>query len=212
MHACTFSAATPMSIRAIITILIAGSLLLPLACAATIEGEVRGVVVRERGDSVVSIDDIDSPPLSGTAVIDQKSLQFRPHVLPIQVGTTVEFPNSDPVAHNVYSISPAKRFNLGLYRQGTVPKITFDKPGLVALLCTVHLEMSAYVVVLRNPFFAQTNADGHYRIADVPAGKHRVRCWHENLPDRFAEVEVPAQGMVRLDFDMGARHGGELHD
>jgi plastocyanin len=201
-----------MGTRAIITILIGGSLLLPLACAGTIEGEVRGGVPRERANSVVSVDDIDAPPVSATAVIDQKNLQFRPHVLPIQMGTTVEFPNSDPVAHNVYSISPAKRFNLGLYRQGTVPKITFDKPGVVALLCNVHLEMSAYVVVLRNPFFAQTNTDGRYRIADVPPGKHRVRCWHENLPDRFAEVDVPAEGTVRLDFEMGAAHGGESRD
>ncbi len=201
-----------MSTRALITILIAGSLLLPLACAGTIEGQVRGGAAQERANSVVSIDDIDAPPVGATAVIDQKNLQFRPHVLPIQVGTTVEFPNSDPVAHNVYSISPAKRFNLGLYRQGTIPKITFDKPGVVALLCNVHLEMSAYVVVLRNPFFAQTNADGRYRIADVPPGRHRIRCWHENLPDRVSEVEVPAEGTLRLDFEIGAAQRGEAHD
>jgi plastocyanin len=199
-----------MSMRGIITILIAGSLILPVACAGTIDGEIHGSA-HQRANTVVSVDDIDAPPVNATAVIDQKSLQFRPHVLPIQMGTTVEFPNSDPVAHNVYSISPAKRFNLGLYHQGTIPRITFDHPGVVALLCNVHLEMSAYVVVLRSPYFAKSNAEGRYRVTDVPAGKHRVRCWHENLPDRVAEVDVPAAGTVRLDFDMSV-HGSGVHD
>ena len=130
--------------------------------------------------------------------MDQKKLRFVPHVLPVLVGTTVEFPNSDPVAHNVFSISEAKRFNLGLYKHGTVRRMTFDRPWVVELLWNVHLEMSAYIVVLKNPYFARTAADGTYRIENVPAGQHRLRCWYEQSPAQSRLVEVPASGEVLM--------------
>ena len=134
--------------------------------------------------------------------MDQKDLTFVPHVLVIQVGTTVEFPNSDSVSHNVFSIADAKRFNLGLYRRGAVRKVKFDKPGVVELLCNVHLEMSAYIVVVKNPYFARTGFDGTYRIDNIPAGRHRVRCWHQRFPARERAVQVPETGSVRVDFSM----------
>lgn len=89
------------------------------------------------------------------------------------MGTTVEFPNSDPVSHNVFSISASKRFNLGLYPRGGKRQIKFEQPGVVELLCNVHLEMSGYIVVVKNPYFARTGSDGTYHIAGVRL--HRAR-------------------------------------
>ncbi|MGB9106015.1 MAG: plastocyanin/azurin family copper-binding protein, partial [Terriglobales bacterium] len=99
---------------------------------------------------VAYVDDVAGPfPTPDRVVLmDQKSLRFVPHVLAIQVGTTVEFANSDPLAHNVFSISSPKRFNLGLYGRGTSRRMKFDQPGVVQLLCNVHQEMSAFIVVV----------------------------------------------------------------
>ncbi len=174
------------------------------AMAGTIEGRVH---VRDTkivlSDVIVSVEDINAPsPAPNTAVMDQRGLRFIPHVLPIVVGTTVAFPNSDPLAHNVFSISPAKRFNLGLYGPGTVRSIRFDEPGVVELLCNVHQEMSAYIVVLKNPYFARPQSDGSFRIAGVPPGRHRVRWWHERLGEATREVEVTAAGVVVANVNL----------
>lgn len=173
--------------------------------AGTIEGKVRvrGSLI-DLSSFVISVEDIDGPfpPPSKAAVLDQKSLRFVPHVLPVLVGTVVEFPNSDPLLHNVFSISETKRFNLGLYSRGTVRRMRFDKPGVVPLLCNVHLEMSAFIVVLKNPYFARTAPDGTYRIPDVPPGRRRVRCWHEQLAQRERFVQVPVTGTVSANFVM----------
>ncbi|MBI3494053.1 MAG: methylamine utilization protein [Acidobacteria bacterium] len=171
--------------------------------SGTIIGRVRwSGAPADLSNFVIWIDDINgrSATPSAPAVMDQKDLRFVPHVLAIPVGTTVVFPNTDPVSHNVFSISEVKRFNLGLYGRSTVRRVTFDKPGVVELLCNVHLEMGAYIVVVSNGYFAQTSSDGTYRIAGVPAGQHRVRCWHERLPLQEQGVAVPENGSVTLDF------------
>ncbi len=175
------------------------------ASAGTIQGRVQTANPNtDLSTFVVYVEDVEGPfpPPREPAVMDQKSLRFVPHVLPILAGTTVEFPNSDPLAHNVFSISDTKRFNLGLYGRGTVRRLRFERPGVVALLCNVHLEMSAYIVVLKNPYFARTAADGTYRIDGVPAGRHRLRCWHEQLPEQSRAMEVPASGSLTEDFRM----------
>jgi plastocyanin len=175
------------------------------AWGGTIEGKVRahGALI-DLSSFVISVEDIEGPfPVPAEpAVMDQKSLRFVPHVLPVLAGSTVEFPNSDPLMHNVFSISETKRFNLGLYGRGTVRRLKFDKPGVVALLCNVHLEMSAFIVVLKNPYFARTGADGSFRISGVTAGKHRVRCWHERLAAQERVVQVPASGSTDVEFPM----------
>lgn len=174
--------------------------------AGTIEGRVRGSgAMTDLSNFVILVDDLEGPtPVpEPPAVLNQKGLRFVPHVLVVPVGAWVEFPNSDPVSHNVFSISDAKRFNLGMYRRGIRRRIRFDQPGVVELLCNVHVEMSAYIVVVKNPFFARPGPDGSYRIDGVPPGQHRLRCWHERLPVQEREVQVPETGSVTVDFLMG---------
>ena len=194
------------------------------AWSGTIAGRVsRGNSSADLSNIVVSVEDLENstPAPKEPAVMkemDQKGLRFVPHVLPILVGTTVKFLNSDPVSHNVFSISEAKRFNLGLYGRGTERSIRFDQSGVVELLCNVHMEMSGYIVILKNSFFALAKADGTFQIAGVPAGRHRVRCWHEQLPAQEQEIDVPSEGTVSVNCDLSSRphenknsrHNGEI--
>gem|GEM_PF-365676 len=179
-------------------------------------GTIRGVVtVGSRVDGVnmnevvVSVEDIagDFHHLvpEKHAVMDQRGLTFVPHILPILVGTTVDFPNSDPVFHNVFSISAPKRFNLGMYPTGVIKSITFDKPGRVDVLCNVHLEMHAIILVKPNPYFTTCDERGEFSIPDVPAGRHRVQAWHEAFEPVIQEVVVPARGTVRIHFSLTER-------
>lgn len=171
---------------------------------ATIEGRV-GTLPHERLARlgwVVWIDDVPAefPPPEAHAVLGQKSMSFIPHILPILVGTTVDFPNGDPFGHNVFSISPAKRFNLGLYPQGRVPTVLFDKPGIIAVMCNVHPNMSAYIIVLKTPFFAVADLDGHFIIRNVPSGSRLVRCWSEDGRIQDRRVTLVAGTVRSIDF------------
>lgn len=174
----------------------------PSALAGAIEGKVRAPGNRGAADFVVYVKDEKgpSPSLPPRAVVNQKGLRFVPHVLAIQAGTTVEFPNSDPLLHNVFSISGSKRFNLGLYGRGAVRSLNFDKPGVVQLLCNVHLEMSGFIVIVDNPYFAKTGTDGSFYIDGVPEGEHRLALWHERFAAQERVVRVPASGTVKVDW------------
>lgn len=182
-------------------------LITPALLAGTIEGRVKAhKSVKDLSNFVVWVETVegDFSPATVSAVMDQKDLKFIPHVLVIQAGTTVEFPNSDPVSHNVFSISDVKRFNLGLYQRGAVRQVKFEEPGVVELLCNVHLEMSAYIVVVKSPHFAKTKTDGTFRIENAPPGKHRLRLWHERLSAKETEVIVPAEGAVKVILETGS--------
>ncbi|MBY0511590.1 MAG: methylamine utilization protein [Rhodospirillaceae bacterium] len=117
------------------------------------------------------------------AVMVQEHKQFVPFVLPVQIGTTVAFPNRDPFRHQVYSFSPAKTFELKLYGNDAAPTVntaTFDKEGPVALGCNIHDNMLAYIYVVGTPHFSATGGDGEGTIAQLPAGSYAVRVWHPN--------------------------------
>lgn len=175
------------------------------AQTGTITGKVRARGMRHHGDAVVYVEKIPGKtfaPPKEPVTLDQLNLTFIPHVLPVLVGTTVAFPNSDEVRHNVFSTSPAKRFNLGTYPQGVVKHVTFDTPGVVDLLCNVHSEMSAYVVVLETPYVAVTEKDGSYAIKNVPPGKYILKTWHEHLKPQTKEVEVIAGSSAQADFEL----------
>jgi plastocyanin len=140
----------------------------------------------------------------GLAIIRQKDAAFIPHVLPIMVGTKVEWPNEDEVFHNVFSKSDAKSFDLDLYRKGEPPKVVlFDKPGEVDVFCSIHSRMSCVVLVLENPCFAVTDAGDHYVISNVPPGTYELTAWHERLPDKTVPVTIKGDEDVKVDITMG---------
>src|SRR5205085_10932427 len=133
---------------------------------------------------------------SARAVMDQRNRTFIPHVMAVQVGTQVQFPNHDTVFHNVFSYREGKRFDLGLYPVGKTRIVTFDRPGLVRIFCNIHSNMSAFLWVLENSYFAVTDRSGQFRIDDVPAGERVVRVWHERLGSRLLGARVPLVGAV----------------
>jgi len=168
-------------------------------------GNISGKVTGKSGESVVYVDTIAGktfPAPTDKPVIDQRRIMFRPHITAVQQGTTVDFLNSDPVAHNVYwpSISGDKkqRYNLGTWPQGQTRSFKFDNVGVVPLLCIAHPEMSAYVIVTPTPYHAVTDKDGNYKIDNIPDGEYTVVVWHEGAKNSSKAVKVA--GDTRVDF------------
>lgn len=142
-----------------------------------------------------------------TKKVAQQGAVFQPHILPVVAGTTIEWPNDDDIYHNVFSMSDAKQFDLGLYK-GNPPnkRVTFDKPGRVDVFCSIHENMHCVILVLENPYFAATAEDGNYRIPHVPAGTYKLKAWHERLPSDEREIVVPTNGEVKVDFVLGIKN------
>jgi plastocyanin len=135
--------------------------------------------------------------------MDQRNETFYPHVLAVTVGAVVDFPNSDSTYHNVFSLSKAKRFDLGRYARGKSKPVVFDKPGVVRVFCDIHSHMSAFILVFNHPYFATTDAEGRYRIDNLPPGTYSVAAWHEGETRDNRSVTIPPQGgPVDLDFDV----------
>ena len=134
------------------------------------------------------------------AVLDQRNQTFVPHVLAIQAGTSVDFPNNDKTYHNVFSLSRAKRFDLGRYPKSQVRTVRFDRPGVVRVFCDIHSHMSAFILVFAHRYFATTDESGAYRIEGVPAGPYRLVAWNDGQEREVRAVEVPAGGAVEADF------------
>jgi plastocyanin len=128
------------------------------------------------------------------ASIDQRDQTFVPHVLAITVGTTVDFPNSDLVFHNVFSLSRARPFDLGRYSRGHSKSVRFDSPGVVQVFCDIHSHMSAYILVFAHRYFAVTDAAGRYSIGHLPPGSYTVAVWHEGDVRETRVVTVPGSG------------------
>lgn len=118
--------------------------------------------------------------MPGRATVDQRHEMFQPHIQIVTVGSKVDFPNNDDVFHNVYAESQAKRFDLGVYPRGKSKQVTFDKPGVVSVLCNVHSQMSAYIVVVDSPYFAKTDKQGRFKLPNVADHSYTVHVWHEN--------------------------------
>jgi len=151
-------------------------------------------------------------PPKEPAHMDQVKLVFTPRVLPIVKGTKVEFLNSDPILHNVFWPKSQDRSysskNLGTWGKGGKREYTFDKEGSVVLLCNVHPEMEAFVVILQNPFFAVVDKEGKYEIKGVPDGKYTLKTWYENpkkLRAKSSEVTVKAGETTTADFSLSRR-------
>jgi len=168
----------------------------------------------EMHDFVVSIEGslrtnfvVVAPPVQvvRTLRVEQRGATFSPHVLPVMVGTTVEWPNQDDIVHNVFSYSDAKPFDLGLYKSPESKRVTFDRLGRVDVFCSIHKQMNCIVLVLENPFFAVSDERGRYRISHVPPGTYKFKAWHERMPSQVSELTVPESGEVKLDFTLGLK-------
>ena len=187
--------------RGIELIILLTTVMTAMATAGTIQGKA------SPGNSVIYVDTIPGksfPPPSQRPVMGQQGLAFNPHVLVVQRGTTVEFLNNDAVQHNVFwpSISGNKKegHNLGTWPKGDKRSFTFDRPGVVPLLCNVHAEMSGYIMVSPTPYFAQSDASGNYKIENIPDGKYNIVAWHEGAKQQTKSLEVA--GTANADFDL----------
>jgi plastocyanin len=135
-------------------------------------------------------------PAAGRAVLDQRNEAFVPYVLAVTVGSTVDFPNSDRVYHNVFSLSKPKRFDLGRYPKGRSRSVRFDRPGVVRVFCEIHSHMNAFILVFAHRYFAATDAEGRYRIEGVPPGTYTLAVWNDGQVRARREVRVAAAGDV----------------
>lgn len=206
---------TPM-IFGLLFLLMLSSSLAGAAWAGGLSGVVKPQGLRSAEGILVYVVKAPDPglDLSGANfVMDQRRLTFLPHIMPIPVGAKASFPNNDEVAHNVFSLSKVKSFNLGSYSPGKSESVIFDKPGVIELRCDVHQEMSAYIIALKNPYFAVTDKNGRFTIPDpkylkahgikappaLPPGNYRVKSWHEKLKTASQKVEITG-GDVKIEL------------
>ena len=189
--------------KQIISASIALAALATVAYAGTIQGKVSG----PRGESVVYVEAIAGktfPAPTEHPMMDQKGLMFAPHILVVQAGTTVDFQNSDSVNHNVFwsSVAGNKKLghNLGTWPHGEKRSFKFDDPGVVPLLCNVHPEMEAYIIVSPTPYFAKVDSAGSYKIENIPDGTYTVTAWKEGAKPHSSQVTVAGGGKV--DFTL----------
>ncbi len=134
------------------------------------------------------------PPVGTHPTLEQKRQQFVPRVIVLQAGMTVDFPNRDPVYHNVFSVSPARRFDLGKYREGQSRSVRFDKPGVVRVFCDIHSDMAAFIVVIGHQLYARADAAGRFTLPAVPGGEYTLKVWHPSRGESDLSVHVPDRG------------------
>jgi plastocyanin len=186
--------AAKAAVTASITLALAGA-----SWANEIKGKVSVQGIKSAENIAVYVDviaDKKFDPPKDHVVIDQRKMSFVPHVVAVQLGTTVDFLNSDPVGHNVYwpSISGNKKLahNLGTWPKGDKKPFQFNDLGTASLLCNVHPEMSGYVVIVPTPYFAVTDKDGNFEIKDIPAGKYTLKTWSEDGKPTTQAVDLSA--------------------
>jgi plastocyanin len=162
-----------------------------------------GVLSTEPPLALVYLDGTFPRPTSlPTKQVTQKDLTFIPALLPLRVGTKVEFPNLDDTYHNIFSYSPAKRFDLGRYRpdERPIPTQVFDKPGLVTLRCDIHEHMRGLILVLKTPYFVMTDTNGHFRLDGLPAGHYTLKAWIDSRTTREKPVDLKSGQTLHVDF------------
>lgn len=187
-------------------LLIAGVLALasiasPHLGAATLNGKVMFQTKRGQqpvvNETLVWLDCVGKtykkPPATFTMATRSKTI--LPHVVAVPAGSTINFPNEDPIAHNLFSLTPGNTFDVGLYRRGAGKTHKFETPGTVTVYCNVHPTMSAVVHVMSTPYYGFTDANGNYSF-DVPPGKYRITAWNEQGGSQSADLEVRDDGTV----------------
>ncbi len=187
---------------------------LPLAAAGPPAADLRGrLTLLEKGNrsgddvgqAVVWLDGGGGKVVPIEAEISTAEKAFSPHVLVVPVGSTVAFPNHDPFNHNVFSLSEAQPFDLGLYGRGQARSIRLERPGIVRVYCNVHAQMSALIVVRDGPYFAQPSGDGSFTLAAVPPGHSVLHAWHERASEVNRPVDVPPAGLGNVALELDAR-------
>jgi len=179
------------------------------AVAGTVAGRVEvlekgGRRLTDLSDVVVYVDGAKGRLKPARATITMKGKAFTPRVLVVGVGTTVDFPNEDPIFHNVFSVSGENRFDLDLYKRPKSGSWTFEHAGLARVYCNIHPQMSAVILVRDNPFFTKAAADGTFVLEGVPAGKYTVKAWHEKGGEAATEVSVAVEGKASADLKLDA--------
>jgi len=162
-----------------------------------------GVLSTQPPLAVVYLDGVFPQPASlPTKQVTQKDLTFIPALLPVRIGTKVEFPSLDDTYHNIFSYSPAKRFDLGRYRpdERPIPSQVFDKQGLVTLRCDIHEHMRGLILVLNTPYFVMTDTAGHFRLDGVPAGHYTLKAWIDSRTTREKQVDLKNGQTSHVDF------------
>jgi plastocyanin len=185
-------------------------LLLGFVCAMTLgmgptTADVSGVTTAGEklvSNAVVWLDAPSAPRRAGKSeiVLDQRNLNFLPHVLVVQVGTVVKFPNNDRVFHNAFSFHDGKKFDLGLYPVGTVRDVPFDREGLSRVFCNIHPQMAAYVMVVNTPYYAVSDRTGQFTIRDVPYGTYRYHAWRPGAAILNDTIVVAAGVSARVEW------------
>ena len=171
-----------------------------------------GRVSPDSTDVVVWLEGPRTRARAARATVVMKGKEFRPHVLAVGVGSTVEFPNDDPIFHNAFSVSGPNKFDLDLYKRPRTGAFTFEHPGVVRVYCNIHPQMSAVVVVRDNPYFTRAAADGTFALEGIPPGTHQLKAWHERGGEAGTEVAVPAEGSVRAELTLdGSRWKKTAH-
>jgi len=162
-----------------------------------------GVLATDPPRAVVYLEgDFPKPKILATKTVGQKDFAFRPPLLAIEVGTKVEFPNYDDTYHNIFSYSPAKRFDLGRYppNETPAPSVLFDKAGLVTLRCDIHEHMRGLILVLDTPYFTITDSDGRYRLTNLPAGHFTIKAWLNSKNTGERPVDLKSGAVQHVDF------------
>ncbi len=163
----------------------------------TVPGEAGRAVVSWRPDRPVALHAPAEAPRMAT-----RDKSFEPRILAVVTGTTVSFPNRDPILHNIFSISDPYRFDLGLYGRGEARSVTFDRPGVVRVFCNVHHGMVGYVLVLDTPFFTSPDDQGRFRLSGLPEGPGTLTVWHEQAEPWSGPVPVPSSGAPEVLLEL----------
>jgi len=187
------------------------SLVAGVASAGEIVGRVavigrRGKVVSKPGATLVYIGGLPAPVAPTDVTIRMEHKAFIPRIVAVPVGSTVRFPNHDPIFHNVFSVSRSNRFDLDLYKRPGSRSTVMSKPGVVRVYCNIHPQMTAIILVRDNPYFAWVARDGTFRLQSVPAGRYRLTVWNERAEEVSTTVQVPEQGQARADLRLDASH------
>jgi plastocyanin len=159
--------------------------------------------ISEKAAVYLESEELDQAPYPVPAKVpslDQRNLQFHPQVLPVMVGTRVDFPNRDNLFHNVFSYSQAKDFDLGRYPKDDSRSVTFDRPGVVRVYCDIHAHMRATILVLKHPYYASPDASGEYVIPRIPPGKYRVVLWYDREAADRKTIQLRGGENLQVDF------------